>query len=158
MAKFTPKFDDYDVVVSNYNGKPWSDDDSFESYVANGGGFVSVHAADNSFRDWKAYNRMIGLGGWGGRNQTDGPYVRWKEDLKRFTRDTSKGGGGTHGKRVPFLVVVRDPDHPITSGLPRSWMQTKDELYGKLRGPAENMDVLATGYSTPESNGTMNHC
>ena len=33
---------------------------------ARGGGFVSVHAANNSFPAWPAYNRMIGLGGWGG--------------------------------------------------------------------------------------------
>jgi hypothetical protein len=43
--------------------------------VARGGGFVTVHAANNSFSTWKAYNRMIGLGGWGGRTEKDGPYV-----------------------------------------------------------------------------------
>ena len=38
---------------------------AFVDYVRNGGGFVSVHAADNSFPDWKEYNEMIGLGGLG---------------------------------------------------------------------------------------------
>jgi hypothetical protein len=116
-----------------------------------------VHAADNSFPKWSAYNRMIGLGGWGGRNEKDGPYVRWKEDLKKFTRDVSPGRGGSHGRRVPFMVVVRDGDHPITKGLPGSWMQTEDELYAKLRGPAENMHVLATGFSAPETGGSGEH-
>ncbi len=159
MSTFAPKFSDYDVVVSNYNGEPWSEatQKAFEDFVAGGGGFVSVHAADNSFPKWSAYNRMIGLGGWGGRNEKDGPYVRWKEDLKKFTRDNSKGGGGAHGKRVPFAVVLRDTDHPITRGLPSSFMQTEDELYAKLRGPAENMHVLATGFSTKESGGTGEH-
>jgi type 1 glutamine amidotransferase len=159
FSDFSPKFSDYDVVVSNYNGEPWSEatQASFEQYVASGGGFVSVHAADNSFPKWDAYNRMIGVGGWGGRNENDGPYVRWKEDLKKFTRDTSKGSGGTHGKRTPFQVVVRDPDHPISRGLPRSFMQVEDELYGKLRGPAENMHVLATAYSDPATGGTNEH-
>jgi type 1 glutamine amidotransferase len=159
MSSFSPDFSAYDVVVSNYNGDMWGEAtrEAFEKYVGGGGGFVAVHAADNAFSDWHEYNRMIGLGGWGGRNEKHGPYVRWKEDLGKFTRDTSPGSGGTHGRRTPFLVVVRDSDHPITRGLPKSWMQNEDELYGKLRGPAENMHVLATAYSERETNGTGEH-
>ena len=159
MSGFQPKFSDYDVVVSNYNGEPWSEQtqQSFEKYVAGGGGFVCVHAADNSFPNWAAYNRMIGLGGWGGRTEKDGPYVRWKEQQRRFTRDRSPGRGGSHGKRIPFMVVVRDSDHPITQGLPSSFMQNRDELYAELRGPAENMHILATGFSAPDSGGTSEH-
>jgi len=159
MSTFNPKFSDYQLIVSNYNGDDWSEATrtAFEKYVSSGGGFISVHAADNSFPGWSAYNRMIGLGGWGGRNEKNGPYVRWKEDVKSFTRDMGKGSGGAHGKRTPFLMVVRDDDHPITRGLPKSWMQTDDELYGKLRGPAENMHVLATAYSEPETGGTGEH-
>jgi hypothetical protein len=100
---------------------------------------------------------MIGVGGWGGRSEKDGPYVRWKEEQKRFTRDRSPGRGGSHGKRVPFMVVVRDGDHPITRGLPSSFMQNKDELYAELRGPAENMHVLATGFSAPGTGGSGEH-
>ncbi len=159
MSSFAPSFDEFDLIVSNYNGEDWSQSTSaaFEKFVANGGGFVSVHAADNSFPGWAAYNQMIGLGGWGGRDEKSGPYVRWKESQKQFTRDTSKGNGGTHGKRTPFLIVVRDQEHPITKGLPSSWLQTVDELYGKLRGPAENMSVLATAYSEPSTGGTGEH-
>lgn len=96
MDSFDPVFSDYDVVVSNYNGDPWSKRTQrlFEKFVAGGKGFVSVHAADNSFSNWDAYNRMIGLGGWGGRDEKDGPYVRWKEDVQRFVRDRSPGKGG----------------------------------------------------------------
>ena len=43
---------------------------AFEDYVANGGGVVMVHAANNSFPNWPAYNEMIGLG-W--RNTNFGP-------------------------------------------------------------------------------------
>ncbi len=159
MSKFDPTFSNYDVVVSNYNGEPWSSktQQAFEKYVAGGGGFVSVHAADNSFPKWEAYNRMIGLGGWGGRDEKDGPYVRWNEEQKRFTRDLSPGRGGSHGKRVPFMIIVRDHDHPITRGLPGSFMQTADELYATLRGPAENMHVLATGFSAPATGGSGEH-
>lgn len=159
MSEFQPKFSDYDVVVSNYNGAPWSEQtqQAFEKYVAGGGGFVCVHAADNSFPNWRAYNRMIGLGGWGGRTEKSGPYVRWKEQQRRFTRDRSPGRGGSHGKRVPFMVVVRDNDHPITQGLPSAFLQNNDELYAQLRGPAENMHVLATGFSAKEAGGTGEH-
>jgi type 1 glutamine amidotransferase len=159
MGGFQPKFSEYDVVVSNYNGDPWSEQtqQAFEKYVAGGGGFVCVHAADNSFPNWQAYNRMIGLGGWGGRSEKDGPYIRWKEQQRRFTRDRSPGRGGSHGRRVPFLVVVRDHDHPITEGLPSAFMQNNDELYAELRGPAENMHVLATGYSDPKAGGSGEH-
>lgn len=159
MSEFDPTFSDYDVVVSNYNGEPWSEktQQAFRNYVATGGGFVSVHAADNAFPNWEAYNRMIGLGGWGGRNEQDGPYIRWKEAQKRFTRDLSPGRGGSHGKRVPFTIIVRDADHPITRGLPSSFMQTADELYAGLRGPAENMHVLATGFSAPATGGSGEH-
>ncbi len=157
MAQFKPNFADYDVVVSNYNGEPWSAEtkSAFEKYVAGGGGFVSVHAADNSFPEWPAYNRMIGLGGWGGRNEKSGPYVRWQEG--EVVRQTQPGRGGSHGKRHPFVVVVRDSEHPITQGLPSSWMQAEDELYAELRGPAEGLHVLATAYSAPETGGTSQH-
>ncbi len=157
MSAFNPKFADYQVVVSNYNGEPWSKDTSaaFTEYVKNGGGFVSVHAADNSFPEWREYNEMIGVGGWGGRNEKSGPYVRWREG--KFDRDTQAGRGGSHGKRHPFEVIVRDTSHPITRGIPTSWMQAEDELYAELRGPASNMQVLATAFSDKATGGTGEH-
>lgn len=157
MDQFQPKFGDFDVVVSNYNGQAWSKAtaSSFEKYVRDGGGFVSVHAADNSFPEWPEYNRMIGVGGWGGRSEKSGPYVRWRNG--KFERDEQAGRGGSHGSRHPFLVVVRDTDHPITKGLPASWMQAEDELYAELRGPAESMEVLATAMSDKNSGGTGEH-
>ncbi|MDX1928074.1 MAG: family 16 glycoside hydrolase [Pirellulaceae bacterium] len=157
MSKFSPKFADYQVVVSNYNGEPWSKETSaaFVAYVKNGGGFVAVHAADNSFLDWPEYNEMIGVGGWGGRNEKSGPYVRWREG--KFDRDTQAGRGGSHGKRHPFEVVVRDTTHPITRGIPSFWMQAEDELYAELRGPAANMQVLATAFSDKATGGTGEH-
>jgi len=38
-------------------------------------------------------------------------------------------------------------DHPILRGLPAKWMHAKDELYHGLRGPAENVTVLASALS-----------
>ena len=157
ISKFSLKFADYDVVVSNYNGEPWSEatQKAFVDYVYGGGGFVSVHAADNSFPKWAEYNQMIGVGGWGDRTEKDGPYVRWRED--KFVRDTKPGRGGSHGQRHAFEVVVRDTQHPITRGIPASFLQAPDELYAELRGPAKDMEVLATAYSDPATGGTGEH-
>lgn len=147
MENFAPDFAKYQVVVSNYNGDAWpkATQKAFEDFVHNGGGFVSVHAADNSFPEWKEYNRMIGVGGWGNRNEKDGPMIRFRDG--KTVQDNPKGAGGTHGKFFSFVVETRDAEHPITKGLPAKWLHAKDELYSKLRGPAENVTVLATANS-----------
>lgn len=155
--QWRPDFKKYDVVVSNYNGQSWPDEvkQDFEKYVDSGGGFVVVHAADNSFSDWPAYNKMIAVGGWGGRDETSGPMLRLRDD--KWIKDTTAGRGGTHGTKIPVVVKVRQPEHPIIKGLPSEWMHPADEVYGKLRGPAENVTILATAYSEPSERGTGEH-
>jgi type 1 glutamine amidotransferase len=145
--KWRPEFQKYDVVVSNYNGQMWPGEvrASFVDFVKNGGGFVVVHAADNAFSMWPEYNEMIGLGGWGGRNEKSGPYVYYKDGKEVV--DESKGRGGNHGPQHEFVVTNRADDHPITKGMPKEWLHAKDELYDMLRGPAKNMKVLATAPS-----------
>ncbi len=147
--KWRPQFSKYKVVVSNYNGAAWPMEVklAFDEYVAGGGGFVCIHAANNSFGDWPQYNKMIGLGGWGGRNEKSGPYVYVKDGA--LVRDTTPGAGGNHGAQFEWNVELfgEGKEHPITKGLPDSWKHCKDELYDKLRGPAENMKVLATATS-----------
>lgn len=149
-----PKFSDYDVVMSNYNGEPWPEvvRKEFVDYVRTGGGFVSVHAANNSFPDWREYNQMIGVGGWGGRSEKSGPYVRYKDG--KIVKQTDPGPGGGHGAKHEFVVELREPSHPIVAGLPTKWMHASDELYDKLRGPAEHLTVLATAYSDKKTGGT----
>ena len=157
---FTPDFSAYDVVISNfgYNAAPWPDATSrgLEKYVARGGGLVVVHAADNSFGDWLEYNKMIGVGGWGGRTEKNGPYVYYN-DAGELVRDDSPGRGGSHGPQHEFLVTLRVKDHPITQGMPTQWLHAKDELYDRLRGPAEKMTTLATAYSSTDKSGTGRH-
>ena len=155
--QWRPDFKKYDVIVSNYNGESWPAEvqQAFEEYVSSGGGFVSVHAADNAFPDWPAYNEMIAVGGWGGRDEKSGPMLRLKDG--KWEKDTTAGRGGTHGTRIPVVVKVRQPEHPIVKGLPVEWMHPADEVYGKLRGPAENVSVLATAYSEPSERGTGEH-
>jgi hypothetical protein len=155
FGAFAPSFGAYEVVVLNYDAPderwPASLKASFESYVKNGGGLVSVHAADNAFPGWKTYNEMLGLGGWRGRNEHAGPYWYYRDDA--LVSDATPGPAGSHGKRIPFTVVVRDPTHPIMRGLPKVWMHGDDELYAHLRGPG-HMTVLATAYSDPGNSGS----
>jgi uncharacterized protein len=155
---FAPEFKKYSVVVSNYNGAPWPEatKQAFVDYVKGGGGFVSVHAANNAFGNWKEYNEMIGLGGWDNRSEKSGPYVYLNDDGK-LVRDDSKGAGGSHGAQHPFLIIIRDGDHPITKGMPREWMHANDELYDRLRGPAENMQILGTAFAAKDKGGTGRH-
>ena len=157
MEDFQPVFSDYDVVVLDYNGRAWPEatNTAFEAYVREGGGVVVYHAADNAFPNWEEYNKIIGLGGWGGRNEKDGPFLYWEDG--EIVRDMSPGPGGRHGRQHAFQVVNRVEDHPITQGLPREWMQAQDELYDTMRGPAENLTVLSTAYSAPETGGTGRH-
>ena len=161
FSNFKPKWSDYQVVVSNYNASGFDGTDAawppevskaFEDYVQNGGGFVSVHAADNAFPGWKAYNEMVGLGGWGNRDEKAGPYVYYKDG--RVVKDMSPGRAGSHVSRLPFQITIQVPDHPITRGLPKVWFHAGDELYNSLRGPGENMTILATAHSDPAGRGT----
>lgn len=154
LAGFHPDFSNYQVVVMNYDAPDWPQNlrDQFERFVSNGGGLVVVHAADNAFPGWPAFNEMIGIGGWRKRNQSAGPYWFFKDG--KLVSDTSPGLAGQHGARLPFQVVARDADHPIMKGLPRVWMHANDELYAGLRGPGRNMTVLATAYSDPKNKGT----
>ena len=153
LATFAPDWKQYDVVVMNYNTGIGADAPewpaavkaSFVKFVADGGGLVSVHAADNGFPRWPEFNEMIGVGGWGGRDERSGPYWYYKDG--KLVKDEAPGRGGSHGARTPFEVVVRDPEHPIVKGLPKSWTHDTDELYATMRGPGKNMTILATARS-----------
>ena len=156
VVAFQLDFRKYAVVVWNYDApdERWPAElkRAFEQYVSDGGGFVSVHAADNAFPRWLAFNEMIGVGGWRGRTEKDGPYWFYK-DGKLAPDTATPGPAGSHGQRTPFQVAVRG-NHPITDGLPKLWMHQGDELYARLRGPGKNVTVLATAFSSPSNNGT----
>jgi len=158
FSSFHPPFDRFKAVISNYNdfggGSAWPADvqAAFERYVKGGGGFISYHAADNAFADWPAYNLIIGIGGWEGRDEKSGSYWYFRDG--KLVSDPTPGPAGAHGARKPFQITVRDRNHPITRGLPEVWMHAADELYNHMRGPGENMTVLATAYSDPQNHGT----
>ncbi len=154
MSGFRPEFSKYKVIVSNYNGDPWPAEAkaALEQYMRAGGGFVSYHAADNAFPEWPVYNEMIGIGGWGDRDLSAGPFWFFKDGGLVFDSHTP-GKAGSHGARIPFQVTDRRA-HPITRGLPEVWMHAADELYSHLRGPGKGIVLLATAYSDPDNKGS----
>lgn len=156
FSAFRPDFAAYRAVVWNYDApdERWPAElkSAFERYVTTGGGVVIVHAADNAFPGWPAFNEMIGVGGWRDRDEKAGPH--WFVKDGALVSDPSPGPAGSHGRRVPFPVTTQDATHPIMRGLPRVWMHQGDELYAGLRGPGKHMTVLATGHSRPDNAGT----
>src|SRR5262245_10104491 len=113
FGAFAPNLQAYRAIVVNYDApdERWPDPlkRTFEQYVANGGGVVIVHAANNAFPQWKAYNEMIGVGGWRDRTEKAGPYWFFKDG--KLQSDASPGPGGSHGARVPFELTLRDANH-----------------------------------------------
>lgn len=143
---FKPDFSKVKVVVSNYCGQPWPEavQKDFEKFVENGGGFVAYHFAIAAFKEWDAFNKMIGMG-W--KPAPFGEGVALDDSGKEVRREKGVGDGGCHGPAHAFEVVVRDKEHPITQGMPAKWLHVSDELYGSLRGPAKDMHILATAFS-----------
>ncbi|MEZ5324971.1 MAG: ThuA domain-containing protein [Verrucomicrobiales bacterium] len=155
MSAFSPDWKKYDVVILDYDGDDWSEatQKSFEEYIANGGGLVVHHSSNNAFPKWKAFNQMIGVGGWGGREKDYGPIVRWRDGHQVLDFETD--GGAIHPNKHDFPVTLRDQTHPITRGMPKAWMHPHDELYSRLRGPVGGLHVLATATAdTSMRNGT----
>lgn len=158
FSGFKPEFDKYQAVVMNYDAPDprWSADlkASFEKYMTNGGGLVIVHAANNAFPGWPAFNEMIGIGGWRGRNEKSGPLWYFKDG--KLVSDNSPGSAGAHGNRLPYRITLQNAAHPVTRSLPKVFMHLADELYCKMRGPGKNMTVLATAYAETANRGTGN--
>ena len=118
----------YDLLFDDYNGPEWSDQAkaNFVSFVADGGGLVILHAANNAFHGWVEFEILMGL---------------------------SFREGAGHGDFHEFEVEIVDREHPITKGVD-NFMQT-DELYHGMKclhnAPYH---LLATAHSSPDKGGT----
>lgn len=149
-AAWRPKFSDYDVVVSNFNGGHQPDatrwprevEAAFEAYVRGGGGFVSFHAANNAFLGWPAYNDMVGLL-W--RDKTFGPSLIIDENEKIVVVPAGAGRSAGHPPRYTFQMTTLTTEHPITRGFPKTWLHPSEQLTHGQHGPAA---VVAGGELT----------
>jgi type 1 glutamine amidotransferase len=150
---FPPDLSKYDVVVSNYNGAPWPAEfqKSLEERLKTGQiGLVIIHAANNAFGGWNEYNLMIGMG-W--RGNKGGERLKLDDSGKEVRVPSGTGDGSGHRYTGDFAVTLRDAQHPITQGMPAEWMHARDELYDNMRGPIQNVHLLASAYSK----GTKEH-
>jgi len=157
MQKFSPSLANYQVVVSNYNGDLWGPPltDRLEALVNDGKlGLVIVHAANNAFGGWNEYYQMIGMG-W--QSAKFGDRLHVDAAGKEVREKAGEGLGSGHRYVGPFTVTIRNPDHPITRGMPREWLHVRDELYDNMRGPIKNVQLLATAYSDKDKKGTGAH-
>ena len=134
MDAFDPDFSAYRVVILDYNGDRWS------------------ASTERRFPDWEEFNRIAALGGWGGRDERSGPYLYWKDGS--LVRDTTKGPGGSHGEQREYSMNGRNAEHPVVRGLPGRWIHATDELYDRMRGPANVAELLYTAYADPGRGGS----
>ena len=146
IGVYNPDFSKYDLVVINYAGKTWSESTrkKFEEYVSNGGGVVVVHSSITQMADWQAYNEIVGMAGWNGRDEKSGPFIYWKDG--QIVYDHTPGSAGYHGLQHISTITHRAVEHPVLKDLSPVWTHFKDEVYVRMRGPGKNMEILATTY------------
>ncbi len=153
---FDPPFDRYKVIVLNYGGEDWplTAMAALEKYVQNGGGLVVLASGDSAFPSWTEYNLMIGVSGAPNRDKPAGPVWFYKGENLAFDDAVPGAAGQAPQPDQPFVVTIRNTEHPIAKGLPLIWMHSTDTLAGNLRGPGKNMVVLATAHSDKDHGGT----
>lgn len=110
----------FDVVVfSNASGNMLSDaqDQAFERWLTDGGGWIGIHSAgDSSHAKWT----------WYGDNLIGGDFI----------------GHIMGPQHQEALVVVEDPAHPVTQGLPAEFRH-QEEWYSWDESPRKlGFDVL----------------
>jgi hypothetical protein len=133
----------YDVFLLHYKetrenpGRwPAEAENALLDAVKGGKGLVVLHYASSAFDEsaasWPEYEKLIG-GGW-----------------------RRSKGYGAHAPIYQYRVEIKDKDHPVTKGLPPSFLHSKDELYHKLLVPegslvlAEALDDHAKGTGKKE--------
>ena len=123
----------YQLVVLDYNdsqaAKRWGSaaEQNFVDAVNAGTGVVAIHAANNAFKGWAEYEKMLGL--------------MWRE-------------GTGHGKFHEFDVEFVERDHPITKGM-ADMKAHPDELYNKLANPQNaKYSLLARAMAASDNGGT----
>lgn len=108
----------YDVVLSDYNGPRVGEgfEKALMESIAGGKGLAIVHAANNAFNGWDAFDKLIGH--------------TWRQ-------------GAYHPAFGQYTVTVVDSNHPVTEGMKD--FETTDEMYCNLRRhPEAQFTLLAT--------------
>lgn len=116
----------YDVVIfSNTNNDVFDSEQqkvSFMRYIQAGGGFMGIHSASGTERNWKWFKLMLGA---------------------TFLR---------HPPFQPFTVYVLDKKHPATKNLAVKWETKDECYFFKEFNPSKKTLVVADISTIEESN------
>lgn len=96
------------IIFNNTNNEVFDTDAqkvAFMRYVQAGGGFVGIHSATGTERQWPWFKRLIGAS---------------------FLR---------HAKHQQFTEIIIDPSHPSTSFLPKLWQRDDECYFFKEYNP-----------------------
>ena len=96
------------LIFSNTNNEAFDNDlqrRAFQKYIQNGGGFVGIHSASGSERNWPWFWAMLG-----------GKFLR-------------------HSPFQSFNIVKIDPDHPSATPVPDYWERQDESYYLKELNP-----------------------
>jgi len=96
------------IIFCNSNNEAFDTDEqreAFQNFIRSGGGFVAIHSANASERDWPWYWALVG-----------GKFIR-------------------HAPHQEFDILVTDPEHPSTSHLPARWTITDECYYSYQLNP-----------------------
>ncbi|MDW8130636.1 MAG: ThuA domain-containing protein [Bryobacterales bacterium] len=137
----------YQVILLDYNGPRWgaATERAVESFVRSGGGLVPVHAASYAFvglpvlADNHVRTSII-----------EPPWPEYAEMIGGHFSDQPPRTG--HGQRHTFRVRLLDREHPVTRGLPESFL-VNDELYHNMRMRPQAR-VLAVAFDDARYGGT----
>ncbi len=107
----------FDVVIwlsTTWDVLSEAQEEAFQRYIEHGGGYVGIHAASDTEYDWPWYGETL-LGTWF-NNHPNFPNVRNAD------------------------VIIEQPDHPATRGLPAKWNRD-DEWYNFKSNPRDNPSI-----------------
>lgn len=112
----------YDALVfSNTNNNVFDTDAqrvALMRYIQAGGGFVGIHSASGTERQWKWFKQLLGA------------TFYW------------------HDRFQPFTVNVVDPGHPSVRHLPRKWIRAQGDEFYYLKQLNVNLHVVAVNDAT----------
>jgi cytochrome c len=91
--------------------------EAFERYIRNGGGYMGIHAASDTEYDWPFYGRLVGA------YFDSHPHIQQAD------------------------VVVEDQAHPAGAGLPDRWTRTDEWYNYKAPEDGQTNSLLAADYS-----------
>jgi uncharacterized protein len=89
------------VIFANTTGDnfPLPDKDGFIQWVADGGVFIGMHSATDTFKTWEPYYGML------------------------------QGTFNGHGAQVPADLIAADKAHPANGGIGEKWDLKQEEMY-----------------------------